>query len=148
LLGFSQFPCPIASAGGPELAADVVSHLDRIDVVEVMMDAYLHSRRARGLRTLGDQVPIVLHGVSLGLGSVIPVDRSRLEAVARLVADVRPVFWSEHLAFVRGGGIELGHLAAPPRTALTAAAAARNHLRLLYFSSNLCCRVSFGTSRP
>jgi uncharacterized protein (UPF0276 family) len=37
--------------------------------------------------------------------------------MARLVDFVRPEFWSEHLAFVRGGGIEIGHLAAPPRTA-------------------------------
>jgi len=43
----------------------------------------------------------------------------RLDKMARLVEQVRPQFWSEHLAFVRGGGIEIGHLAAPPRIADT-----------------------------
>jgi len=32
---------------------------------------------------------------------------------------VEPEAWSEHLAFVRGGGREIGHLAAPPRAAAT-----------------------------
>jgi hypothetical protein len=39
--------------------------------------------------------------------------------MARLVERVRPAAWSEHLAFVRAGGIEIGHLAAPPRTSET-----------------------------
>ena len=34
--------------------------------------------------------------------------------------------WSEHLAFVRAGGIEIGHLAAPPRNDETLSALARN----------------------
>jgi uncharacterized protein (UPF0276 family) len=42
------------------------------------------------------------------------------------VGQIRPDFWSEHLAFVRGGGIEIGHLAAPPRSEATIAGAQRN----------------------
>jgi len=34
--------------------------------------------------------------------------------------------WSEHLAFVRGGGIEIGHLAAPPRTEASIEGTCRN----------------------
>jgi uncharacterized protein (UPF0276 family) len=39
--------------------------------------------------------------------------------MARLVEATRPEFWSEHLAFVRAGGHEIGHLAAAPRCAAT-----------------------------
>src|SRR5205085_3652631 len=53
-------------------------------------------------------------------------DRRRLDALARLVNVVEPAGWSEHLAFVRGGGHEIGHLAAPPRHAGSAEAVARN----------------------
>jgi uncharacterized protein (UPF0276 family) len=53
--------------------------------------------------------------VTLGLASSVQVERRRLHQVARLCEEVNPVSWSEHLAFVRGGGIEIGHLAAPPR---------------------------------
>ena len=43
-----------------------------------------------------------------------------------MINDIEPEAWSEHLAFVRAGGIEIGHLAAPPRTAASVAGAARN----------------------
>jgi hypothetical protein len=71
-------------------------------------------------------VPLVLHGVSLGLASTAPVDPVRLDHMARLIGEVEPWLWSEHLAFVRGGGVEVGHLAAPPRTAATIEGTARN----------------------
>ena len=112
----------------PELAAGIVANLDRIDVVEVIADDYFDAgRRAlRGLRTLTRQVPVVLHGVGLGLASAAPVETRRLERLARVVEAVEPEAWSEHLAFVRGGGVEIGHLAAPPRNAVTVEGAALN----------------------
>ena len=103
----------------PELAAGILSSLDRIDVVEVIADDHFDATRRdlRALRTLASQVPVVLHGVGLGLASCAPADTRRLDGMARVAEAVRPAFWSEHLAFVRGGGREIGHLAAPPRTA-------------------------------
>lgn len=68
------------------------------------------------MSTLARQVPLHLHGVEMGLASLIPVAQKRLDAMARLVNAVEPQGWLEHLAFVRAGGIEIGHLAAPPRT--------------------------------
>lgn len=67
-----------------------------------------------------------MHGVTLGLASSVSVEAKRLEQTARLVDDIQPEFWSEHLAFVRGGGIEIGHLAAPPRTGAIIDGTARN----------------------
>lgn len=105
----------------PKLALGILSNLDRLDLVEVIADDYFrapqHERRA--LRTLAAQTPVTLHGVTLGLASSVPVATKRLDQIARLCADVGPVSWSEHLAFVRGNGIEIGHLAAPPRSAAT-----------------------------
>ena len=105
----------------PQLALGILSHLDRIDIVEVIADDYFRapSRERRALRTLGAQTPVTLHGVTLGMASSAPVETKRLDQMARLCEEVRPVSWSEHLAFVRGGGIEIGHLAAPPRTTAT-----------------------------
>jgi uncharacterized protein len=112
----------------PELAGDILQNLDRIDVVEVVAESWLRAsaREQRALRTLGTQVPVLLHGVSLGLASSAPVERRRLDRFARLCDAVRPVSWSEHLAFVRGGGVEIGHLAAPPRTVEVIDGTARN----------------------
>lgn len=112
----------------PELAAGTLAHLDRIDLLEVVADDWFEASRSerQALRTLARQAPVALHGVGLGLASREPVEARRLEALARLVGEVEPELWSEHLAFVRGGGREIGHLAAPPRCAATIAAAARN----------------------
>jgi uncharacterized protein (UPF0276 family) len=73
----------------------------------------------RALRSLGKEVPVIGHGVTLGLASVSPVADSRVERLARVVNALEPQIWSEHLAFVRSGSYEIGHLAAPPRTVST-----------------------------
>jgi uncharacterized protein (UPF0276 family) len=111
-----------------ELAASIFAHLDRIDLVELVADDHFRAskRELRALRTLAGQVPMMLHGVSAGLASMAPVEEARLERMARLAEAVQPESWSEHLAFVRAGGIEIGHLAAPPRTPAGVEAAARN----------------------
>ncbi len=105
----------------PALATGILSNLDRVDIVEVIADDFFDASRLqrRALRTLAAQTPVTLHGVSLGLASSVAVETKRLERMARLCQEVAPVSWSEHLAFVRGGGTEIGHLAAPPRTAAT-----------------------------
>jgi uncharacterized protein len=112
----------------PELGAGIVAHLDRIDVLEIMAEDFADATRAerKALRFLRDQVPLVVHGTSLGLASTEAVDRRRLDDIARVIEWLEPELWSEHLAFVRGGGAEVGHLAAPPRNEATLEGLARN----------------------
>jgi uncharacterized protein len=112
----------------PELAAGIFAHLDRIDVVEVLADNYFNASRREldALRALAAQVPVQLHGVGLGLASAYAVDTARLDRMARLIERIRPEGWSEHLAFVRAAGVEVGHLAMPPRTAATVDQTVRN----------------------
>ena len=111
-----------------KLALGILANLDRIDIVEVIADDYFRAprRERRALRTLAAQTAVTLHGVSLGMASSVAVETKRLDQMARLCEDVRPVSWSEHLAFVRGGGFEIGHLAAPPRSAATVDGAIAN----------------------
>ncbi|MGQ9898182.1 MAG: multinuclear nonheme iron-dependent oxidase [Acidobacteriota bacterium] len=91
------------------LAADTLANLEQIEVVEVIADDYFDAsnRERQALRWLGRQTPLILHGVSLGLASTAPVDLVRLDHMARLIEEVNPWLWSEHLAFVRGGGVEI-----------------------------------------
>jgi uncharacterized protein (UPF0276 family) len=111
-----------------ELAAGILSNLGELDVLEVMADDFFSAgrRELRAMQTLAAQAPVVLHGVSLGLSSSAPVDSARLEKFARVVNAIQPDFWSEHLAFVRSDGLEIGHLAAPPRTDETIEGSCRN----------------------
>jgi uncharacterized protein len=115
----------------PDLAAGIFEHLDCIDLLEVIADDFFDRtrRERRALKTLASQIPVALHGVSLGLASCESVQANILDKMARLFDEVRPEFWSEHLAFVRAGGLEIGHLAAPPRTSENVEAAAENLCR-------------------
>jgi uncharacterized protein (UPF0276 family) len=117
----------------PDLAAGIFEHLDCIDVLEVIADDFFDSprRERRALNTLSSQIPVALHGVGLGLASCETVQTRLLDKMARLFDEVRPEFWSEHLAFVRAGGLEIGHLAAPPRTSQNVEAAADNLSRAI-----------------
>jgi hypothetical protein len=65
--------------------------------------------RRRGLQ-------IVPHGVSLSLGGAERPDRARLARLASVAERVNAPLVSEHIAFVRAGGRESGHLLAVPRT--------------------------------
>lgn len=110
-----------------ELAGGILSNPDRIDVIEVIAeDFYDKPARLSALKTLAKQAPVVVHGVSLGMASTTAVDRRKLEKMARVVDHVQPESWSEHLAFVRAGGMDIGHLAAPPRTTETIEGTAEN----------------------
>ncbi len=57
---------PATSISGPEPAAGILAHLDRVDLIEVIADDYFEASRRdlRALRTLAAQVSMVLHGVS------------------------------------------------------------------------------------
>ncbi len=111
-----------------ELAAGIVANLGEIDVLELIAERYLDAprRTIQALRFLARQRPVWIHATSLGLASSAPVEQPRLERLARLIDAIEPAGWSEHLAFVRGGGWEIGHLAAPPRNASTLDGLCRN----------------------
>src|SRR5262245_17091724 len=112
----------------PELAAGIFDSLDQIDVLEVIADNYFDARRRerQALKIIARQVPVQIHSIALGLAGTEAVGRQRLDRVARLVNDVEPEAWSEHLAFTRASGVEIGHLAAPPRTEASVEAAVQN----------------------
>jgi uncharacterized protein len=114
-----------------ELAAQIMLHLDSIDHLEIIAEREWTAPRRRldALRDLARQIPMSVHGVSLGLASSAPVSEERLARMARLIERVQPDHWSEHLAFVRAGGFEIGHLAAAPYAPPTLAGTLRNLMR-------------------
>ncbi len=65
--------------------------------------------RARG-------VTVIPHGVKLSLGGAEPVDRRRVAHLAGCAEALGAPLVSEHIAFCRAGGMEVGHLTPLPRT--------------------------------
>ncbi|WP_236518030.1 DUF692 domain-containing protein [Sandaracinus amylolyticus] len=77
-------------------------------------------------RLLERGVPVVPHGVSLALGSADPPDRARLDRLAQVRARLGSTLVSEHVAFVRGAGLETEHLLPVPPTRAALAIVAEN----------------------
>ena len=101
----------------PELAG-FVARRDRLGFAEVVAES-LHDDRPlpAGLEALlARGVPVVPHGVRLSLGSAEEPDPARVVHLARLAERLGAPLVSEHVAFVRGGGLEAGHLLPVPRT--------------------------------
>ncbi|WP_026212054.1 DUF692 domain-containing protein [Longispora albida] len=84
-----------------------------------VLDGPLADLRDRG-------VPIVPHGVRLSLGGAEEVGARRVEHLARCAEWLRAPLVSEHIAFVRGGGMEAGHLLPVPRSREALAVLVRN----------------------
>jgi uncharacterized protein len=71
----------------------------------------------RGVAELrGRGIAVVPHGVRLSLGGAEPLDRARVTHLAACAAVVDAPLVSEHVAFVRAGGREAGHLLPVPRS--------------------------------
>jgi len=68
------------------------------------------------VRVAAGGTPVVPHGVGLSLGSAEGVDGARVAHLGRLAEALQAPLVSEHVAFVRGGGVEAGHLLPVPRT--------------------------------
>ncbi len=89
---------------------------DRVDFLEVTADHYLDAspEKDRELALLADHFPLIPHGLNLSLGGAEGLDPAYLAKLAALVRRLAPPWWSEHVAFTRAGGVDIGHLAPLP----------------------------------
>jgi hypothetical protein len=101
----------------PELAHFIDRH-PGLGFVELLAEDFDPRRplplALEGLRERG--VTFVVHGISLSLGGAEPPDPRRVDHLARLAERVGAVLVSDHVCFVRAGGLESGHLLPVPRT--------------------------------
>ena len=99
----------------PELAL-FVERSAALGFVEVVAEDCDPTDLPAGLQRLRERgLAVIPHGVSLSLGSTEPPSPGRLARLATLARSVGAPLVSEHLAFVRAGGIETGHLLPLPR---------------------------------
>lgn len=110
---------------------EVIRYRGELGAVECIPDNVAGPAGLRDLVLINQAVPVLLHGIGLSLGSAEGLDPERLEHLARVVEAVRPPWFSEHIAFCRAGGVEIGHLAPLPfnRQAVDTVAANAQQLR-------------------
>ena len=100
----------------PELA-HMIAHNPAISFVEVVAENISPDALGLPLAQLRERgVKIIPHGVELSLGGAQALDRKRLDRLARLAERLDAPMVSEHIAFVRAGGVEAGHLLPLPKT--------------------------------
>jgi len=89
-----------------------------VDWFEIVSENYLDNR-GYGLRVLEHVAahrPIVMHGVSLSIGSTAPLDYGYLGKLRDLAAAFRPLWISDHLCWTGIGGINSHDLLPMPLT--------------------------------
>lgn len=79
----------------------ILAHGPGVDWFEVISENFIdnHGYARHVLETLAGRVPLVLHGVSLSIGSSDPLDLGYLAKLRQLAAEIRPAWVSDHLCW-------------------------------------------------
>lgn len=114
----------------PEISGFIRS-LPRLGFVEVVAESIGSTPPLLLVELMSRGVPVVAHGTRLSLGGAEPLEAARIAQFAAAAATVRAPLVSEHVAFVRAGGVEAGHLLPLPRTRAAVDAVVRNVAMLM-----------------
>src|SRR5436305_5288417 len=84
----------------------VVGEQPRVDWFEVISENFMVAggNPRRVLAQVRERYPIVLHGVSLSIGSVDPLNAAYLDELAELARQTEPAWVSDHLCWSSVGG--------------------------------------------
>jgi hypothetical protein len=84
----------------------VLSGPTRVDWFEVISENFMvrGGRPRHVLNRVRELYPVVLHGVSLSIGSTDPLDEAYLDRLAALARQVEPAWVSDHLCWTGVGG--------------------------------------------
>jgi uncharacterized protein len=90
----------------------------RIDWIELLSDNFLAfgGRPAEVMKRVASRYPIALHGVSLSIGSVDPLDGDYLRGLYRLIEMTGARWFSDHLCFSSAFGVHYHDLLPLPFT--------------------------------
>jgi uncharacterized protein (UPF0276 family) len=94
------------------------ANLARFDVLEITLDHCLAGSEATraAIFDLVGQIPLTAHGIGLSIGTDAPLDLAYVDEIALLVDRLNAPAYSEHLAFTRVPGRDLGNLLPLPKT--------------------------------
>ena len=102
----------------PEHYSDVLERRPAVDWFEVISENYLveGGKPLHFLDRIRAHYPVVMHGVSLSVGSTDPLDYDYLAALKRLAARIEPEWISDHLCWTGLEGRNLHDLLPLPYT--------------------------------
>jgi uncharacterized protein (UPF0276 family) len=102
----------------PEHYEEIAADPGRVGWFEALSENYMvpGGSPLRWLDRLRRDYPMALHGVSLSIGSIDPLDRRYLDALEALAARVQPLWISDHLCFTGLRGQNMHDLLPLPYT--------------------------------
>lgn len=97
---------------------EILRFRSSIDFFEIVADHYFAPSppKQAELELLKNNFPLIPHGLALSVGSAEGIDPKYLKDFQRVVEHVQPAWCSDHIAFTRAGGIDIGHLTPIPKT--------------------------------
>ena len=116
---FAQLPTLGVGLGFREpFRSDLFLHQEKVDFLEITADHYLDAppEKEQELDLLAEHSTLIPHALNLSLGSAEGVDSDYVSKLADLIQRLDPPWWSEHIAFTRAGGTDIGHLSPLPFT--------------------------------
>lgn len=97
---------------------DILNYLPDIDWFEIISENYLipGGKPLYYLHKIREHYPMVMHGVSLSLGSSDPIQWDYLKQVKELASRIEPVWISDHLCWTGVNGLNMHDLLPVPYT--------------------------------
>ncbi|GGY65618.1 UPF0276 protein [Cellvibrio zantedeschiae] len=97
---------------------DLIEHDHNVDWLEILSENYMVAggKPLHYLDQICERYPVVMHGVSLSIGSVDPLNNNYLAELKKLAQRVKPKWISDHLCWTGTQGINLHDLMPLPYT--------------------------------
>lgn len=97
---------------------DFISAPQAVDWLEIISENYMVAggKPLYYLDRIRRDYPMVMHGVSMSIGSSDPVDRDYLQQLKQLAARIQPAWISDHLCWTGTGGLNTHDLLPLPYT--------------------------------
>lgn len=138
----------------PEHADDIFESKGAVDFFEIHAENYMGAGGPPHhlLRRVASDYALSVHGVGLSIGDAGPLDRDHLARLKKLIGEVRPTMFSEHLAWSSHDGVYLNDLLPLPYNAGTLDCVVRHidevqhTLNTRMLLENPSTYVSFGAS--
>ena len=100
---------------------DIFESARAVDFFEIHAENYMGAGGPPHhlLRRIASDYALSVHGVGLSIGGAGPLDRDHLARLKKLIGEVRPAMFSEHLAWSSHDGVYLNDLLPLPYNAAT-----------------------------
>ena len=102
----------------PDILGEDMAACDGVDWFEILSENFIGVGGApmRNMMAVRERFPLVMHGVSLSIGSTDPLDRDYLDGLRVLADTVQPALISDHLCWTGAHGLNMHDLLPLPMT--------------------------------